>query len=102
MRRPWLDPALAGLIRALRRRDGGMLVLIEGDSTPWASATFAGGRHRLAVRCEGPDGTARATALAAGIEEAEFAIPGHLVAGIGEVEVAGDEVRLEALTVVDD
>lgn len=102
MRRPWLDPALAGLVRALRRRDGGMLVLLEGASTPWASATFTGGRHRLAVRCEGADGAGRAAILAAGIEEAEFAIPGHLVAEIGEVEVAGNEVRLEALTVVDD
>lgn len=87
MRRP--DPHRA-LIRALTARYPGLLVL-TGESEPWASVTYTGARHML-VCAAGPDLT--------GLGEQEFALPGHIVADI-HAERAGDRVTIEALTIED-
>lgn len=81
------DPHRA-LIRALVARYPGLLVL-AGTSEPWASVTYTGARHTLTCGA-GPD--------LAGIEEAEFALPGHIVADIG-FERNDDRLMIEALTI---
>lgn len=81
------DPHRA-LIRVLTARYPGLLVLAS-RSEPWASVTFTGTRHELT--CEGgPDLT--------GIEEAELALPGHIVADV-QVTRSGRRISIEALTI---
>src|SRR3712207_2020050 len=73
-------------------------------STPWASVTFRGARHRLTFALEGDGAGEAADMFLAGMDEAEFDIAGHIVADIALVDCerseAGDRVRLtiEALT----
>lgn len=56
---------------------------IEEDSlTSWASATFIGARHALTMLLTGEDAASRAAALTQTLPEADFTIPGHLVADI--------------------
>ncbi len=96
----WLDPSAGGP----------SLVLEAFESTPWASLTFSGCQHRLAVRLNGPmDVVERAwdrleTLFVAG----DFPLAGHFLAdfSIGEREGeigpdGGMELRvdLEALTI---
>jgi hypothetical protein len=83
------DPHRA-LIRALVARYPGLLVL-AGQSEPWASVTYTGARHTLTCAA-GPD--------LAGIEEEEFVLPGHILAG-ANTERSGDRVVIEVLTIED-
>ena len=68
-------------------------------SRPWASATFVGERHRLAVRL--PAGAAET--FLAGLEEADVPLRGHFLADVAIVQQVpeGDHVwiELEALTI---
>lgn len=98
MRRLRLDPAVAGMLRALARREGASPELVEARSTPWSSISFTGARHRLALRCRD---AGSAAALAGLLPELDLPIRGHLVADVGSVEQDGDVIRFEALTVVD-
>ncbi len=92
-----IDPH-ARLIGALAAR-AGAAELLEAHARPWASVTFTGARHliRLAL----PE--AAANRLAEGLEEHEFAIPGHFVADIAIAsrhDSAGlATVEIEALTI---
>ena len=91
------------LLRALRRGDGAPLpALATAHSEAWASATFAGARHRFAFV---PTEPAHADALAEAIGRTEFSLPGHLVADIvvasRSVSRAGVALTIEALTVED-
>jgi hypothetical protein len=76
-------------------------------STDWQSLTFCGERHTLEFRVGGSDAAAAAQAMTAGLEEAEFALPGRCVADIvGTVGPCTDGsgatgIRIEALTVDD-
>lgn len=95
--------AATALLRALGDRLGGGAYHIEELSCRnWASVTFSGTRHRLTLRlpCEA------SAPFLDGIEEAEFSLPGHIVADIALVSCVreGGEMRiaLEALTVEDD
>ena len=104
---PILRDASAELLRAIRRRAGSAAMVIEEvSSRTWASATFSGARHKLALRLEGLDAEEIATRFTAGIEAAEFSLRGHIVADIavlGADNLDGTAVRLrvEALTVED-
>lgn len=100
----WPDPG-AQLERALVRNAaeaGVVLSLAMASATPWASVTFTGARHRLAMVAAR---SASLDAWLAGLPEVEFRLRGHLVA---DLAVAGAtntaeliEVTLEALTVED-
>lgn len=81
------DPHRA-LLRALARRYPDLTVL-ESRSEPWFSVSFIGSRHRI-LCAFGPD--------LKGIDDEEFAIPGHFVAEIAAVPDA-ECVIIEALTV---
>lgn len=73
--------------------------LIASSTSPWASATFIGARHSIALRFDDP----RAAAAAAGLlGEMEFSLHRHLVADI-DATVADSAGRLDvaALTVED-
>lgn len=103
--------AAEALARALRKelaRFAGTLEIEEIASRRWASITFTGARHRLALRLTGPGARAAADAFLDGLGEREFDLKGHIVADIalkgGVAEEGEDAVRLtlEALTVESD
>ena len=73
------------LLRALAPHLGAHR-LIAATSRDWASATFEGARHRLAIALEGEDRTMRAARLEAALAEArrtldwilaEMGVPAH-------------------------
>ncbi|HKX91638.1 MAG TPA: hypothetical protein VJM15_04345 [Sphingomicrobium sp.] len=91
--------------RAAVRRD--RILLIEFRSTEWQSLTFIGERHEICLRVLGPQSGCAAERLTQGLANAEFAIPGHIVADIAvaDTPAPADDgsmtVRLEALTIAD-
>ncbi|HEY0270626.1 MAG TPA: hypothetical protein VGC10_06525 [Sphingomonas sp.] len=97
------DRALMALLRALAPHLGRHR-LIASTSRDWASATFEGARHRLALVLEGEDAAARAGGLQATLGETDLPIPGGFVADIGVVALLTDgepAVGIEALTIVE-
>lgn len=111
MNRIPMSAAAAALLRALIARAGvsrNRILLSEVESIDWQSLTFTGERHLIRLRISGPDSRSVVERMCAGLEEAEFSIPGVIVADIG---VAGTPNRaldgsvsltIEALTVVED
>lgn len=91
------------LQRAYVRRD--RILLIELRSTDRQSLTLTGERHEISLRIPPPDADKVARRLVDGLEDAEFVIPGLIVADIalaGEIERAPDgslALTIEALTV---
>ena len=80
-----MSPAAAALLRALVARAGvrrDRILLTDAVSTDWRSLTFIGERHALDLRIPAPDSRAIARRLCDGLEEAEFSIPGIVVADI--------------------
>ena len=90
------------LIRALAA-SGPAFTLLDVESRDWASATFAGERHR--VRVEMADDTATTVWLAA-LPEAELVVRGWLVADLSVAETKRENgqtlAMIEALTICDD
>jgi len=96
----WPDVAtqLAGALEA-----SGPAVAVERHETiGWASATFAGARHRVTIEACATPGLDR---WLAALPEAEFALRGHLVADLAVASVEQRDGRatavIEALTVED-
>lgn len=80
---------------------GGHGITIDAiESTPWASATFNGARHRVGL---GGRATAELEAWLRALPEAELPLRGHLVADLALLssETDGDRLRaeIEVLTV---
>ena len=105
-----LSPAATALLRALLARAGvdrDRILLTECRSTDWQSLTFVGERHRLAFRLVGAEAEHLLARFSGGLEEAEFAIRGQIVADIaveGTPERTHDGsilVAIEALTVAE-
>lgn len=81
-----LSPAAAGLLRALVARAGidrHRILLTEFRSVDWQSITFIGERHEMELRLPPPNAPRLAAILSDGLADAEFAIPGQIVADIG-------------------
>jgi hypothetical protein len=106
-----MSSAASALLRALIARAGverNRILLTDAVSTDWQSLTFAGERHRLSLRVAGSDSHEVAQRMCAGLEDAEFSIPGLLVADIGLAGAArraldgATDLTIEALTVADD
>jgi hypothetical protein len=105
-----MSPAASGLLRALRNRAGldpDRILLSSLRSCDWQSLTFTGERHEIALRITGQDSDEALARLADNLQDAEFSIPGHVVA---DIALAGppnhDEdgsitVELEALTIAE-
>lgn len=105
-----MSKAAAGLFRALVQRSGlprDRVLLSACVSTDWQSLTFAGERHHLLLRLVGEDAAGGAERLTLGLADAEFAVPGQLVADIAlaGMPVRSDDgsitIEVEALTVED-
>ena len=105
-----LSTAAAGLLRALLARAGvdrDRILLIDFRSTDWHSLTFIGERHEMELRLPGPDAAAIADRVTAGLAEAEFAIPGQIVADVALAKPplhgpnGSIELHIEALTIVE-
>ena len=81
-----LSPAAAGLLRALIARAGinrDRILLTDFRSIDWQSLTFIGERHEMELRVPPPDADLLAARISDGLADAEFAIPGQIVADIG-------------------
>ena len=95
------------LVRLLSMRFGVNLVNFDiVRSAPWASITFTGARHELAMKLRGDDPEKVADRFLADLDVAEFDLPGHLLADIAlvarDTKPCGTvRLRLEALTVED-
>ena len=106
-----MSPAASALLRILTARarvDRNRILLSDVHSRDWQSLTFSGERHHLCLRVTGPDSGDVVARMCAGLEDAEFSIPGLLVADInvvGSPRRAPDgatEVDIEALTICGD
>ena len=103
-----LSDATGALLRALAPALGpyGRISVEEVRSRSWASVTFSGARHDLALRLEGDGAEAAAERFLGGLEAAEFPLDGHVLADISLVSQERRpgcvRIRLEALTVRDD
>lgn len=109
MMRMVMSRAAAGLLRALLARAGidrESVLLAHYASTEWHSLTFTGERHEIALRIPAP-AEAVVERLLAGLADAEFAIPGQIVADIGltgEMSRHADgaiSLAIEALTIAE-
>jgi hypothetical protein len=105
-----MSAAAAGLLRALLARAGeprDRILLTELCSVEWQSLTFIGERHVVAFRLVGPGSKDILDRLVSGLSDAEFAIPGHIVADVALSGPPRDEdegaitIELEALTIAE-
>ena len=105
-----MSPAAAGLLRALLTQAGAdrdRILLTECRSTDWQSLTFVGDRHLFSFRIAGPGAEQLLARFGSGLEEAEFAIRGQIVADVaveGTPERTQDGsilVAIEALTIAE-
>lgn len=110
MMRLAMSPAAAGLLRSLLNRTGvdrDRILLTEFRSTDWQSLTFTGEKHQIRLRVPQPNAREIAQKLVNGLGEAEFSIPGHVVADIAVVgdpeglEDGSFAIAIEALTVAE-
>jgi len=108
MNRIPISSAAAALLRAIIARCAvprDRILLTEMHSVDWQSLTFIGERHNFKLRIVGSDSKQIAERLCDGLEDAEFTIPGQIVADInvvGALELANDgstNITVEALTV---
>jgi hypothetical protein len=111
MNRIAMSPAASALLRVLIARAHvarDRILLMDVQSTDWHSLTFAGERHLLELRVQGPDSAQAAERMIAGLEDADFSIPGVLVADISVASApkrafdGAMELTIEALTVEGD
>lgn len=79
----------------------------EIRSRAWMSATFAGVRHEILFRIEGPTALAEADRFLDGLEDREFELRGHILADIALASRSSDpsdgsvRIGIEALTLED-
>lgn len=105
-----MSTAAAGLLRALLARAGidkNRILLSAFHSTDWNSLTFQGERHCISLRIPAPRAVGIASKLVEGLEDADFSIPGQIVADIALARPFAMQpdgailVEIEALTVVE-
>jgi hypothetical protein len=103
-----MSPAASALLRALIGRAGvprDRILLTSAESVDWRSLTFSGERHQLELRVPGPDSASVVERMCAGLEDAEFSIPGVIVADIAVSALArraadgSTSLTIEALTI---
>ena len=111
MNRLPMSPAASALLRCLTGRaqvPRNRILLSDIHSVDWRSLTFTGERHELELRVPAPDSMYVVKRMCDGLEDAEFSIPGVIVADIaltGPPVPAPDgstTIRIEALTVAAD
>ena len=111
MSRMAMSQAATNLVRVLVARGGSernRILLTDVQSIDWQSLTFTGERHQIELRILGRDSPEVADRMCAGLEDAEFSIPGLIVADIARVRSprrapdGSTELMIEALTVSED
>jgi hypothetical protein len=65
----------------------GKATVLTHSEKGWASITFAGARHRIALAFDGVEAVEAGEAFIAFLPEHEFALPGQLVADAAVTEV---------------
>jgi hypothetical protein len=102
--------AAAALLRALVARaevERNRILLSDASSIGWRSLTFTGERHVLRLRVPGPDSRFVVDRMCDGIEDAEFSVPGVIVAHNGLAGAphnpfdGSTSVTIQALTVAE-
>ena len=99
MNRIAMSTAASGLLRALvarARGDRDRILLTEIVSVDWQPLTFTGERHRIELRISGPNSGEIAERMTVRLDDAEFSIPGVLVADI--IVASGPSVGLDGST----
>ena len=103
-----MSSAAAAILRALIAKAGvasDRILLTDARSIDWQSLTFVGERHEIELRIPPPASAEVAERLCASLAEAEFDIPGHVVADIavrGDLRRGDDGatlISIEALTI---
>jgi hypothetical protein len=84
-RGPWLR-----LLDSLIALSGGHAQLIRHAERPWASATFSGTRHTVALSFDGNDAMSAAEQFIVDLPDHEFTVPGQLVADAAVIEARLD------------
>ena len=93
-RRPWLP-----LLGAVLRLAGGHAELLRHSERPWASVTFSGTRHTIALSFTGEAGVVEGEAFIAALGEHEFAIARQVVIEAAVVSVEHTTLPQVKLTV---
>lgn len=93
-RPPRRDPHLR-LIAQLTELAGTDSSVIATSTRPWASATFVGAKHMVALRFHGQDHSHQAARFSSDLPEWEFHISGHIVA---DACIDGCEVSQERMS----
>ena len=103
-----MSPAASGLLRNVIAKAGAphdRILLSAVRSVDWQSLTFIGERHEIELRISPPASAAVAERLCAGLAEADFDVPGHIVADIAvrgrprHSEDGAALLTIEALTI---
>ena len=81
-RRPWMP-----LLSALLELAEGKAELVRHTERPWASITFCGSRHTIALAFKGAEAIAAGERFLEALSEHEFEIPRHLVADAAVISV---------------
>jgi hypothetical protein len=111
MNRVAMSSAANAVVRALIGRAAvprERILLTDVQSVDWRSLTFNGERHLIELRIPSPGSREIVNRMCDGLEEAEFSIPGTIVADIavaGAPKLALDgstSLTIEALTVAAD
>ena len=106
-----MSDAASGLLRALLARarvPRNRILLSDVRSIDWRSLTFGGERHLIRMRIAGRDSARAVARMCDGLEDAEFSIPGMIVADIAIAGVprrafdGSTEIMIEALTIGED
>ncbi len=88
----------------LNQADMAGVLLMRSEVSPWASMTFSGARHSFDLLFDDPDFERAASRLETTLGEAEFDLPGALVADLAvsrpcKAQGGASCLRVEALTV---
>jgi hypothetical protein len=111
MNRIPMSLAASALLRALIARSGttrDRILLTDLQTIDWRSLTFTGERHQFQLRVPGPGSRHIIDRMCAGLEDAEFSIPGVIVADIAILSApqraidGSFSLAIEALTVSED
>ena len=111
MNRIPMSPATSALVRALVARARvarDRILLSDARSIDWQSLTFAGERHEIELRVTSPGSRKIIEHMCFGLDDAEFSIPGMIVADISVAGISSpapdgsSKVTIEALTIAAD
>ena len=82
VRRPWLQ-----VLSAVMELAGNQAELLRHAESPWASVTFSGSRHAMALAFSGSKAVAAGEAFITALPEHEFSVPRQIVADAAVVSV---------------